>query len=135
MKYDFCTVRHNPPETYGDCMRACVSTLIGNNPPHFFHDGCDGDTGANRLNEWLAQFGYISAWTYFTDDYTLDEIMHMHGHNNPGVPAILIGSNRYDEAHCVCIEGGELLHDPSLNRCTVTDPQCGYWSIVYIVKK
>ena len=42
---------------YGDCLRACVSSLFECNPeyvPHFSHDG--SDEYISRLNHWLEDY-------------------------------------------------------------------------------
>jgi len=54
---DICLVKNDPPYSYGDCLRACIASLLEMptaNVPHFVHDGCEPAITYQRVREWLA---------------------------------------------------------------------------------
>ena len=131
----YCKVRHDPPNTYGDCFSACVATLLGGKPPHFFEDGYDSELAFNRLEKWLKPQGLVVCFNFFDGSTPLDEVLEYWGKINPEVPAILLGASANAD-HCVCIRGNQIIHDPSISRCGLVGPNSnGYWNLILFVKK
>ena len=130
----YSSVRHDPPNSHGDCLRACVATLLGGDPPHFFHDGCEGDVAFARLNEWVAKQGLVVSTTLFDGSASLTDVLEAWGGMNKHVPSILIASTARDD-HCVCMNGGEIVHDPNPGLSPIVKANSnGYWNIITFVK-
>lgn len=51
----FNSVAHDPKAgTYGDCMAACLSSLLDGAPvPHFLHDACEHDEMDRRVDDFF----------------------------------------------------------------------------------
>lgn len=116
MKFHHCRVKHNPPETYGDCLRACVASIIGvNNPeevPHFADDGADGDVVLSRMRGWLNNRDYGFFVAHFPA-MPMEDFMRTMNENNPDTPYMLFGETLTGENHVIIIQGGEILHNPA----------------------
>lgn len=132
-----CRVRHDPPETYGDCVRAAVASVMELNTddvPHFYCDN-NGVAGLQRLREWLGLQGLAPYFIHLPDTLSLDDILSGVNLDNPGIHYILFG-NTGDGDHCVVCCDGEVVHNPSwyplplIKACSN-----GYWSILLIVRK
>jgi hypothetical protein len=112
-----CRVKHDPEAgTYGDCMRACIATMLSldtEDVPHFYHDDCDGVTGQARIRDWLALRGYTMFITGIEGYATWADIMEMMSGNNSGVAYLLIGTLESGGRHAVVCQGGTLFHNPA----------------------
>jgi hypothetical protein len=132
-----CRVKHNPPETYGDCVRACVATILDLDTdavPHFYHDNPTGEVGMQRMREWLAGRGLAPCAIGFPPD-PLSEILDHMGQYNPNVPYLLYGSTSDGGDHVVVGQGGKIVHNPSWYGCHVVGPSsAGHWQIVVLCR-
>jgi len=127
-----CLVRHDPPNSYGDCVRACVATLIDRDDvPHVF-DSRPGEEAYAALREYLAQHGKNLFLVGLPDDLTLDEILQGLEMNNPGMAYMLFcdsgGSN-----HAIVCANGKVFHDPNWYKQQITGPSSIGWVIGVIV--
>jgi len=121
-----CTVKDNPPESYGDCIRACIATILNRDDvPHVF-DGRPYLDAWRSLRDWLSIIGKTIAVFPAADH---KEFMT---ENNPGVPYILLhGTLRGD--HAVLCRNGEKIHDPAWYRCGEMNPHSLGFYIICIV--
>ncbi len=111
-----CTVKHNPPETFGDCVRACIATMIDRDDvPHVF-DSRPILTSWSQIRGWLAVHGKSLAI------FPVEEHGDFMRENNPGVPYILFCSAFRGGDHAVICKDGEVIHDPAWYRTAINGP-------------
>lgn len=127
----FCKVKHHPPESYSDCIRACVATLTDDDSvPHTFNVPPDSDAAPCwvELRAYLASRG--KNIVLFAHDYDPREFMKC---NNPDVPYMLLHSNSFGPHAVICIND-ELVHDPAWATLSITGPMpMGIWITAVIV--
>lgn len=93
---------HDPPDSYGDCFRACVASVLtvpGAAVPHFLADGGEGGWWSDFV-QWCADRGL--------EPYEQSAARFM-------PPGFYIGtgkSPRGDWNHAVVLRDRELAHDP-----------------------
>lgn len=137
MNYVFCRVRHNPPESYGDCIRACVASLLSlshEDVPHFFHDGCSGEAAIRRIREWAGPRGLAPVFLTFDGSATREEFLDQWEEMNPGVAAILIAATNYED-HAVIIVGNQIEHNPSVTQSPIIRANSnGCWNLLLFTK-
>lgn len=102
-----CRVKHDAEAgSYGDCLRASVASLLEIEPPenvpHFFHDGCDGETGHERLREWLATQNLVPFTVGFDGSASLDDVLGMMKNINPDVYYMLFGATKEGDHVVIC---------------------------------
>src|SRR5688572_30366291 len=99
-----CQVKHNPPESYGDCIRACIATILDRDDvPHTFtHENFEQCW--NDLRIWLKPLGYAPFLSYFDNEFSLDEVLEFMRINNPDSVYMLMASAGGSD-HCVVCEG------------------------------
>lgn len=131
--------RHDPPNTHGDCFRACVASILEldiETVPHFHSDGCQDDGEiTDRLNDWLFTHHDLIKWGYAYPGFvSLDDVLKFTGMNNPNIHYILHGATSSDEAHAVICRNNAMVHDPSpWPTGGLTQPYCDTWSIIIFV--
>lgn len=139
MKYSFCHVEHNPPETYGDCIRACIASILNLETlevPHFYHDNCEADEGTNRIREFLGARGLGLVHCPFPgDNVTLPQLLEFWKDANPDIPAMLIaGTGKGD--HAVIVLNGVIEHNPAWSGSKIIEPHSnGFWNMLVIAVK
>lgn len=134
-----CQVMHNPAQGfYGDCLRACVASVLQMPPdtvPHVYQDGCDGAEGDRRLSEFLRGLGLGRFSAYFPGEVALDDLLeHVAAGSSENVCHILFcsvdGSN-----HAVVIQNGKIVNDPALYVVRRYQPATsGFWEVMALVK-
>ncbi|RUW55633.1 hypothetical protein EOA32_01030 [Mesorhizobium sp. M1A.F.Ca.ET.072.01.1.1] len=139
MKPVFCQVKHDPDAgTFGDCVRACIASLLELGPgavPHFYHDSCDGETGHTRIREWLATRGLVPFYAYYNGNDPLETVLEHMNTVNPGVHYMLYG-NTGESDHVVVCCGNKIVHDPAwVPTDFVAANSTGYWSVMVIAVK
>ena len=138
MKPCQCRVSHQPEKNqYGDCLRACVASILEVDPetvPHFFHDGCDGETAIKRLREYLKTFNLNAYYTIIDGSVKREEIYKYHKDNNPDIYYLLFGSTNTGE-HVVICKNDKVVHNPSWAGPSIVKPGSnGFWSTMVFVK-
>lgn len=131
-----CMVKHNPPHSYGDCLGACVASILelpAAAVPHFYHDGCDGETGNKRLINWLATRGNAPVFSCFDGDTPLEELMTTAEIVTNGAHYLLFGTTENDGEHVVVCRGNKVVHNPSWGGTRIVKPTSnGIWILMVI---
>jgi hypothetical protein len=125
MKFHYQNTKHNPPESYGDCMRTCVACLLDRDPesvPNWFDPQSRYKPPAGEtfepwrdMEEWLSDAGYLLLKVDVAGE--LSHVLLYMEQQNPSVLFILAG-----DGHAVIACGGKILHDPSWLSLGVKEP-------------
>ncbi len=129
--------RHNPPDTYGDCLRACVASVLDIEPPtrvpHFFVDGCDAETGMERLNFFLKEHNARTFFAYFDGTLSLKDVLTTMQNTNPGIHYLLFGKSATADHVVICLDD-MVVHDPAWITSDMQGPGShGYWTVVVFI--
>jgi|SRR5882757_4885683 len=133
-----CQTKHDPDAgTYGDCMRACIASILEFAPdrvPHFMHDNCDPMEANQRMVKWLAHYGYAPFVINCGGEDTFADILAYMGEQNPTTYYMVFGRTEYED-HVVVCRGGELAHDPAWYWSPLIGPgSTGAWAIMVIAR-
>jgi hypothetical protein len=134
-----CITKHDPPNSYGDCVRACIASLFDlpcAEVPHFFEDGPIADIADARLREWLAARGYAPFYSHFDGSISRADLLDMMRESNPGIHYLLFGSTSDgDSNHVVICKDNEVVHDPAWVVSGLSHPGSnGFWSIMVVAR-
>lgn len=138
MKYFTCMVKHDPPNTYGDCLRASVASILNrsfvHDVPHFLADGCDSETGFERLRNYCKSIGFLP-WVQGLDgSISRDDVLNGIDKANPGIAFLLFGRTENDGDHVVICRDGKIIHNTAWNGEWIKKPTAnGYWIIMVFV--
>jgi 2-phosphoglycerate kinase len=100
---------------YGDCIRACVATLIDRDDvPHLFD-------GRPFEDAWKAMREYLTLQGKFIALFAEEDHAELMTENNPGVPYILFHATSQGN-HVVICEDGKVVHDPAWYKMQITGP-------------
>ncbi len=130
----FCKVKHNPPESYGDCIKACIDTILDrDDSPHSFNNRT-GEECWKELRDWMKPLGFVPFVSTLPDDFTLDEVYQYMGMNNPDTTYMLMGGTGSGD-HAIVCKGNKQYHNPAWSPLPLTQPHSnGYWLIVVMGK-
>lgn len=123
MKFYSCKTPHNPPHSYGDCVRACVATLMqDDNVPHVF-GAHSNETSWAKLREYVALKGKkLALFPVQEDPFSfMSEV-------NPDVRYMLMGFNGSANHAVVCC-GSRVLHNPSASPVPDRPTELGVWIV------
>lgn len=130
-----CIVKHDPPHSYGDCLRACIASILNrdiNSVPHFYRDGND-ERGKIELHSWLNENGYRLFYTALGASSSLDDIFLMMSDVNKDIEYLLF-CQCTDIDHVVVCQNNKIVHDPAWYRSPISGPTTmGLWVIAVIV--
>lgn len=134
MKPEICKVKNDPPNSYGDCVRACVASLLERDDvPHFYEDG-NGQAAFVRMREYLSQHGLIPAYFDLSGEATLHDILETVKETYGNVEFLLFCRNRSGD-HCVIGRGNEIVHDPAWYRTEIVGPHSmGVWIVILLAR-
>lgn len=119
MEPRMCMTIHNPPESYGDCIRACIATLTDDDKvPHVFSDKLSAEDSWHQLREYLKGKRKFLFLTTVKDPF--DEMAE----NNPNIPFMLICSTDKGN-HAVICKNGEVVHNPAYYNSEIKGPPEG----------
>lgn len=109
-----CRVSDKPEEgQYGDCIRACIATLIDRDDvPHPF---AEPDT---VMQAWAEMRAYLKQHGKNIAMFALEEHADFMRENNAGVPYLLLHKTARG-AHCVVCIDGQVIHDPAWYRAEI----------------
>lgn len=136
MKPVMCKVLHNPPSTHGDCVRACIASILEMNSdhvPHFFHDGCDGIIADSRIQDFLALHGLVRFTIVHPGDISLPELLAAMSDINPRAHYMLTGTTSQGGIHMVVCRGGAIVHDPDHCGWRIVGPISGDGATGWVV--
>lgn len=136
-----CQVKHAPPDSYGDCLRACIATVMdvpSEQVPHFADLGVDGEQALEHVRQWLA-YRYKSTIATFAlpGNEALSEVLEWMGSVNGTVTWLLFGSLTPEgqapqpgSDHVVVCQGGSVVHNPAWIPCSLKQAtSAGIWQI------
>ena len=110
MKRVYQNVPHNPPDSYGDCHRCCLASILelpASRVPHFLADGDPNEEFNERIRKWLHDRGV----PYFTIPFEGGSPLEFMAMQNPGVFYILGGKSPLGN-HSVVALNDQIVHDP-----------------------
>lgn len=124
------TVKHNPPHTFGDCLRACIGSILGINPIWLPHPGRRGAEHWNEemkvLDRWLATHGYWTLGLRLKEaDFPLYQEAALGYY-------ILGGTSPRGYGHYVVAHGREIVHDPHPDGGGVVVDSDGTWTMLLV---
>lgn len=120
MTPDICYVKNDPPNSYGDCLRACIASLLDlptTEVPHFVRDGCEPHVTYDRVRKWLAERQLVPMFSGYSASETPDEVLAFMAETNPGVWYILFS---FDHAVVCCND--KIVHDPAWVKARLVPP-------------
>lgn len=129
-----CRVRHNPPEAYGDCLRACIASVLDMEPeqvPHFMDGNPDAGAMMAQLIQWLGERG-LAPFTVMLPGEPLDAILEHMGSLNPASTYLLFGGTG-DGDHVVVCQGGRIVWNPAWYGGHLVQPASGdIWQVMVL---
>lgn len=122
-----CTITHNPPSSYGDCLRACIATVMdlpAERVPHFADLGATAEESLASTRRFLADYGLTIATFAFPGSEPLASLMEWMEGMNPTVTWLLFGSTNVsgDGLHVNVCQGGRVVHDPAWIPSSIKAP-------------
>ena len=133
-----CRVRHEPENgTYGDCLRACVASMMDlpwDQVPHVADNGRDGDSAMAQLRNWMKyKHGHVPFIVAWPGDIALDDLLEMMRMLNPASTYILFGGTADGGDHCVVCQGGRIVHNPAWTGSWIVGPLSnGTWQALVV---
>lgn len=132
-----CRIKHAPPDQYGDCIRACIATVLDADAeavPHFAHDNPSPDVLMQRIRDYLRPNGH----TIFITQYPpvpLDELLTVQATVNPDAVYLLFGGVDGGGDHVVVCRGGAVVHNPAWYHCSIVQPAShGMWQVLVVAR-
>lgn len=133
-----CKVKHDPPNSWGDCLRACVASILDvpevERVPHFVFDGND-EQGVIRFKDYLRQLHHVRPF-YMGIGGELDDVFRMMAEVNRDIEYLLFCRCGGGD-HVVVCKNDKVIHDPAWYKQAITGP-CesagGLWVIVVLVR-
>lgn len=117
MKPVMCRVPHYPEKGYyGDCLRAAVASMLefdADDVPHFFHDGCDNETGSKRFEDFLKSHNLRAFRIGLDGGFSLETILKQMNDFNPDLHYLLFGSTAEFD-HVVVCKNDKIVHNPAI---------------------
>lgn len=112
-----CMAVSNPEAgKYGDCIRACIATLIDRDDvPHPF------STAENTVAAWGVMRSYLAQHGKNIAIFAIDEHFQFMKETNPGV-AYMMMHETHRGAHAVVCQDGAVLFDPAFYRSEIVGP-------------
>lgn len=132
-----CSVKHDPPHTYGDCVRTSIASLMSiHDPmtvPHFIHDGCSGDEMFARMRAYLRSKNTDCFICAFPGEISRDEILEYMQAMNPEINYLLFGATATGD-HVVIARGDKVIHDTGWYPSPlIRGSSSGVWQILVLV--
>lgn len=111
-----CHVKHNPPQSYGDCIRACLATMLNRDDVPHLYDGRPFDIFWRDLRLWLQVMAGKTISLFMTENHA--EYMR---ELNPDIAYLLL-CNSMSGDHAIVCRNGERIHDPAWYRAAEYKP-------------
>lgn len=128
----FCTVKNEPPHSYGDCIRACIGTILDRDDvPHCFDSRIlkDGKEDGDLV---VLAWGDLRAWLKTIKKsiavFPVEDHVEFMRSQNEGVPYVLLcGTHRGN--HAVLCQNGNVIHDPAWIKSEIGLMTQGYYIV------
>lgn len=130
---------HNPPETYGDCHRAALASLLDlpiNDVPHFMHglSQGEGEVFKAREVEFLDSRGLLMITVPV--ECALEQVFEVAGVWGCGSLFLLGGSAGRDCGHTVVAGPDGIVHDPHPRSIGIIGPMDdGFYWVSFVARK
>lgn len=126
-----CMVKHDPENgKYGDCLRACVASLLelpSENVPHFLYDGCEPEETYDRLRDWLFdEYKFRPFFTGYDASMEAEAVMQFMANVNPDIHYLL-----FAKGHVVVCLNDKIAHDPAWSREPLVRPDVS-WTVMVL---
>jgi hypothetical protein len=134
-----CIVRHNPPDTFGDCLRAAVASILDidktTDVPHFLRHG-DAERATEELRAYLLLEHRLRLFaTMFDASASLEDVFAQMKNINPDVDYLLFCQCGGSGDHVVCCRNDEMTHNPAWDNAAISGPLSdGTWQIMVMVR-
>lgn len=134
-RYRTCIVKHNPPESYGDCVRACIASILDRDDVPHYYDGRPLTEVHEATRKWLMEnVGLAPFFTTLEADATLEEVLAYVATNNPDSFYLLMCQTEAGD-HCVLCKGDKVVHDPAWYRTAIKGAHSlGVWVVMVLGK-
>jgi len=134
---EFCQIKHDPANgQYGDCLRACVASILeldSADVPHFAENGGTMQDALYRARLWLSERSLTLFCTLWEDE-ALSDVLQSMGNLNSDVHYILYGDQPDGGSHVVVCRGDKIAHNPAWAGGTLVRPSAGFWLIMVIAR-
>lgn len=133
-----CIVKHDPPNSYGDCLRACIASITNaekiDDVPHFYRDG-DDERAQIEFRHWLWMTHNIRPfYVAMPSSVSLEDIFAMMTGVNTDVEYLLFCQCSGGD-HVVICRNDAMTHNPSWDNASISGPcENGFWVIVVMVR-
>ena len=122
-----CTTTHNPPHSYGDCLRACIATILdlpAEDVPHFADCGVSAHDTLAHARAWLKSRSLTIATFAYPGDEPVADVLEYMSRSNPDAIWMLFGSTSDDQTdmHVNVCRGGKVVHDPAWVPTSIKQP-------------
>lgn len=110
-----CRTKHDPPHSYGDCVRACIASMLDMKPedvPHFWDNDATTVDAMEAMRQWLAPLG-LAPYIVSYPPVPVRELLAAVGSDNPTSRYLLFGTTGDGGGHCVVARGGEIEWNPA----------------------
>ena len=109
--------RHNPPDSHGDCLRACYASILdihyAKDVPHFMDTG-DTEKGLQAEREWLDENGLFNIPLKFNQDVEMQTVLDYMGNLMPGIYYMFSGRRKNKDYNHVAVGlNDRIIHDPA----------------------
>jgi hypothetical protein len=112
-----------PPTERGDCLRACIASLLELDPQEVPHFAASDEPWSVTMNDWLGPRGLYAAGFCLAQE------------DEPPVPRIRVGpSPRGDWCHAVVVDADGSEHDPHPSRAGLSDREGDRYCILLLLQ-
>lgn len=122
-------VPHDPPNTYGDCYRACIASIIEVPTIAIPHPGVRGEEHwrdeIKVMDRWLAERGY---WTFGIKIFDKD----LAEYQEYAIGYYLLGGKSPRAPHFVVARHGNIVHDPHPEGGGLVADDDGTWNMQFV---
>ncbi len=111
------SILHDPENgTWGDCMRACVASLLDlpiTTVPHFFDGGCDSQEFDRRVADFLGRHGLV--------EFSMPADAARRAHFTRDLYHLMYGYSDRGTFHAVVALNGLVVHDPHPSKAGIIE--------------
>ena len=133
-----CIVKHDPPNSYGDCLRACIASMLDveniSDVPHFLRDG-DQERSDKEIKSFLLSRGLRPFIIAIPGIVTLDSLFYMMAEVNTDIEYMLFCQCGGGD-HVVICKNDEMIHNPAWDNASISGPlsEDKVWAVMVFVR-